>query len=209
MTSGDQPEVWRMPNSGGGLPSPVPGMSVTSARHFGIARLLHRFAQEIVRDGKVEERLFVHWGCTLSLTWMSGTGRSRARSQPGPETVTTVSGPSGRTATLPVPPSAARASPTTVARSCTGHEQCVGGHLVGQPVAVEPYPGPSQHPPEHLGLPAVELGPARRADQVVGRAGQGDHLGEGAIARNAVATGGRHHDDARPVGRSVRPPPCP
>ncbi len=35
MTSGDQPEVWRMPNSGGGLPSPVPGMSVTSASTSG------------------------------------------------------------------------------------------------------------------------------------------------------------------------------
>ena len=65
-----------MPISGGGLPSPVPGMTVDVGDDVGVLDLGHRLAQQIVWDGEVEQRLVGHWGGTLSLTPASETGRS-------------------------------------------------------------------------------------------------------------------------------------
>ena len=57
------------------------GFARSRARHhfdvgdgLRIATAGHDFLQEVVRDRKIEERLFVHWGSTLCLTCTSGIG---------------------------------------------------------------------------------------------------------------------------------------
>ena len=66
--------VWRIPTSGGGLPSPVPGITARSATTSGSLDLGHGLPQQIVGDGEVEQRVARHWPGTLSLTRASGIG---------------------------------------------------------------------------------------------------------------------------------------
>ena len=62
--------------SGGGLPSPVPGHDVEVRHDVGVLDLGDRLAQQILRDGEVEQRIVGHRLGTLSLTPASGTRRS-------------------------------------------------------------------------------------------------------------------------------------
>ena len=65
-----------MPISGGGLPSPVPGMTVEVGHDLGVLDLGHRLPQQILRDGEVEQRIVGHRLGTLSLTPASGNVRA-------------------------------------------------------------------------------------------------------------------------------------
>ncbi len=58
--------------SGGGLPSPVPGMTVEIRDDIGVPDLRHRLLQQILRDREVEQRIIRHCRGTLSLTSASG-----------------------------------------------------------------------------------------------------------------------------------------
>ena len=72
----------------------------------------------------------------------------------------TVSGTVGQDAAAgPAGPAAPSASATAAARSATGRSMGGPDRVVAQALGVQPHLGPAQHPTEHLGLPAVELGP--------------------------------------------------
>ena len=64
--AGRSPTTCKMAISGGGLPSPVPGIISMLGDDLGIAWPGDdRIAQEIVGHGKVEQRLVGHWIAAL------------------------------------------------------------------------------------------------------------------------------------------------
>ncbi len=118
-TRGAKPFSRSIPTSGGGFPSPVPGMTSRAATAFGITAFGHDFLQQFLWDSEVEYHLVGHGSHTLATTRMQDTGGPGRRLFPQPAGVATVSGPWGRTHSRDERLRSS-ALATAASRSCTG-----------------------------------------------------------------------------------------